>query len=81
MVDKAREAVTLPRLLRVVVSIDPSGARSADDRGADTIGIVVAALGADERGYVLADRSLKGSPGSGVERLLMPTTNLRRTGS
>ena len=62
MVDKAREAVTLPRMRRVVVSIDPSGARNADDLGADTIGIVVAALGDDGRGYVLADRSLKASP-------------------
>ena len=62
MIDKAREAVTLPRMRRVVVSIDPSGARNADDLGADTIGIVVAALGDDGRGYVLADRSLKTSP-------------------
>jgi phage terminase large subunit-like protein len=53
----ARTPVTLPGMQRVVVAVDPSGARGMDDEAADSIGIVVAALGADGRGYVLADRS------------------------
>jgi phage terminase large subunit-like protein len=64
MIDKAREPVTLPDMVRVVVAIDPSGARHADDQGADEIGIIVAGKGADGRGYVLADRTLKASPAS-----------------
>ena len=62
MIDKAREPVTVPRMARIVVAIDPSGARNADDTAADVIGIVVAGRGADGRGYVLADRSARLSP-------------------
>jgi phage terminase large subunit-like protein len=62
MIDKAREPVKAPDFQRIVVGIDPSGARSADDKQANLIGIVVAARGVDGRGYILADRSLKGSP-------------------
>lgn len=51
-----------PQLKRVVVAIDPSGARSAFDEKSDSIGVVVAGKGADGRAYVLADRSLKASP-------------------
>lgn len=47
---------------RVVVSVDPSGARNASDEGADKIGIVVAALGDDGRGYVLEDCTCRESP-------------------
>ena len=61
-IDIARRKVTLPGMQRVVVAVDPSGARSMDDEAADAIGIVVAALGTDGRGYVLADRSCKLSP-------------------
>jgi phage terminase large subunit-like protein len=61
-IDMARRPVTLPGMQRVVVAVDPSGARGMDDEAADSIGIVVAALGADGRGYVLADRSCKLSP-------------------
>jgi phage terminase large subunit-like protein len=61
-IDIARRKVTLPGMQRVVVAVDPSGARSMDDEAADSIGIVVAALGVDGRGYILADRSCKLSP-------------------
>jgi hypothetical protein len=47
---------------RVVVAIDPSGAASENDELADAIGIVVAGLGIDGRGYVLADRTCRLSP-------------------
>jgi phage terminase large subunit-like protein len=62
MLDAAREFRRLPPMRRIVVAVDPSGARSAEDSGADMIGIVVAGLGVDGRGYVLADRSCKLSP-------------------
>jgi Terminase RNaseH-like domain/Phage terminase large subunit len=47
---------------RVVVAVDASGAKDADDTGSDEIGIVVCATGTDGHGYVLADRSLRASP-------------------
>jgi phage terminase large subunit-like protein len=47
---------------RVVVAVDPSGARNSGDAGADKIGIVVAGLGDDGRGYVLEDCTCKDSP-------------------
>jgi phage terminase large subunit-like protein len=62
MIDAAREPITLPDMARVVVAVNPSGARGADDEAADMIGIVVAGKGVDGRAYVLADRSCKLSP-------------------
>lgn len=50
-----------PALRRVVVAVDPSGTGGVDDDG-DAIGIVVAGLGIDGRGYVLADRTCKLPP-------------------
>lgn len=47
---------------RVVVAVDPSGAKSAADESRDEIGIVGAALGVDGHGYVLADRSIRDAP-------------------
>ena len=52
----------LERRRRVVVAIDPSGARGREDEGRDEIGIVVAVRGDDGHAYVLADRSLRNSP-------------------
>jgi phage terminase large subunit-like protein len=49
-----------PELTRVVVAVDPSGS-SGEDEG-DAQGIIVAGLGVDGLGYVLADRSCKLSP-------------------
>lgn len=62
IIDQARQPCALPDMRRIVVAIDPSGARDAGDEAADAIGIVVAGLGVDERGYVLADRTCKLSP-------------------
>jgi len=53
---RVREA---PELTRVVVAIDPAATSRADS---DETGIVVAGLGADGRGYVLADRSGRYKP-------------------
>lgn len=46
-------------LVRAVVAIDPSGGSDPEN---DEQGIIVAALGADGRGYVLADRTCRLSP-------------------
>ena len=59
-IDAARVRET-PQLRRVVVAVDPSGTAGASDDG-DSIGIVVAGIGIDGRGYVLADRTCKLSP-------------------
>jgi predicted phage terminase large subunit-like protein len=48
-----------PDMARVVVAVDPSG---GDDAENAEQGIVVAGLGVDGRGYVLADRSCRLSP-------------------
>jgi phage terminase large subunit-like protein len=54
---EACRAVQAPELKRVVIGIDPpAGARE----GSDACGIVVAGLGEDDRGYVLADASVEG---------------------
>lgn len=68
MIDAARKPVRLPDMQRIVVAVDPSGARNQTDEGADEIGIVVAGRGDDGRGYVLADYSLKDSPGEWAKR-------------
>jgi phage terminase large subunit-like protein len=44
---------------RIVVAIDPP---AGDDSRAAECGIIVAGTGADGHGYVIADRSLRGSP-------------------
>lgn len=61
LIDRARiKRGDLPdRLLRVVVAVDPPGGSS---KGNAECGIVVAALGADRHGYILADLSGRMSP-------------------
>jgi len=49
-----------PEMKRIVVAVDPSGTKG--DGMGDDIGIVVAGLGMDGRGYVLADRTCQLSP-------------------
>lgn len=53
----------LPAMVRVVVSVDPSGA-SDDEQNADNdeVGIAVDALGVDGRAYLLEDLTVKGGP-------------------
>lgn len=48
-----------PRLVRIIVAVDPS---HADDGGGDACGIVVLGLGDDGHCYVLADYTLNASP-------------------
>jgi hypothetical protein len=52
----------MPQLVRIVIAVDPSGARHAKDVTADEIGIVVAGLGSDGVVYVLGDFSLRAGP-------------------
>lgn len=65
MIDRAKAwslaGNALPDMKRVVVAIDPSGTRGEEDSG-DSIGIIVAGLGVDNFGYVLADKTCKLSP-------------------
>ena len=63
MLDKVRTREGPPDLVRVVVAIDPSGTEGVEDDG-DSIGIIVAGLGVDGKGHVLADRTCKLSPAS-----------------
>lgn len=49
-----------PEMKRIVVAVDPSGTKG--DGGGDDIGIVVAGLGMDGRGYVLLDGTVQLSP-------------------
>ena len=65
-IDATRRSET-PDMRRIVVAVDPSGVGGAEDEG-DSQGIVVAGLGVDGRGYVLADRSCKLSPSGWARR-------------
>jgi hypothetical protein len=60
-IDSARvKADQKPDMRRIVVAVDPSGTKG-DDSG-DDIGIVVAGVGIDGRGYVLEDATCQLSP-------------------
>lgn len=60
MLEAARiEKAAMPPLRRIVIALDPAVSVS---EGADETGIIVAGLGADNRGYVLEDASGKFSP-------------------
>jgi hypothetical protein len=52
----------IPQLIRIVVAIDPSGARGEEDTRSDECGIVVVGLGADGRAYLLEDLSGRMGP-------------------
>lgn len=54
--------VQRPELKRIIVAIDPPGSSSKTSEEAAEAGIVVAGLGVDGRGYVIADYSLTGTP-------------------
>ncbi len=48
-----------PPMRRIVVGVDPAASNNEDS---DETGIIVAGLGVDGRGYVLADVTLRGTP-------------------
>ena len=62
---RSREDV--PEMARIVVAIDPAGSAEA---GANETGILVVAVGADGRGYVLDDYTMSGSPKAWADRAL-----------
>lgn len=53
-----------PDLTRIVVAVDPSGAKNELDTTHDMIGIVVVGRAANGHAYVLDDRTMLGSPKS-----------------
>lgn len=57
-----RHSREVPHLSRVVVAIDPSGAKNEFDISHDEIGIMVVGLGDDGHAYVLSDRTLLAGP-------------------
>jgi len=58
-IERARLKGSLPAFKRVVVAVDPAVTAKAES---NLTGIVAAALGVDDRGYVLADSSGRYSP-------------------
>lgn len=61
MLEKAAFRGSPPDMRRVVVAIDPSGTKGVQDNG-DSVGIIVAGIGADGFGYILEDCTVKASP-------------------
>lgn len=53
---------SLPDMVRIVVAVDPSGADDDLNVENDEIGIVVAGLGTDGKGYCLEDCTVKAGP-------------------
>ncbi len=66
------KGVETPDYARVVVAVDPAVTNNA---ASDETGIVIAALGADGRGYVLDDRSIKASPAEWARRAVAAYTD------
>lgn len=56
---EAARVLQAPDLVRLVVAVDPA---ATSDPTSDETGIVVAGVGANGDGYILADESLRGSP-------------------
>lgn len=52
----------VPKLKRIVIGVDPSGASGEEGESNNAIGIVAVGLGYDNLGYVLADATFVGSP-------------------
>ena len=57
----------LPKLNRIVVAVDPA---VSAEIGSDENGIVCAGIGEDNRGYVIDDASMKGTPRQWAERAI-----------
>ena len=57
----------LPEMGRIVVAVDPA---VSAETGSDEHGIVACGIGADQRGYVLDDASMKGTPRQWADRAI-----------
>ena len=64
---EAHRVDAVPDLKRIVVGVDPAATGGEDS---DLTGIVVAGLGIDGRGYVLADYSLRASPDTWARKVV-----------
>lgn len=53
---------SVPDMVRIVVSVDPSGSGDVDNADNDEIGIMVIGLGTDGNAYVLEDCTVKAGP-------------------
>ena len=62
IIDQQRTLEELPDMQRIIIAVDPSGSGDTDNIGNDEIGIIVAGLGIDGRGYVLEDLTCKVGP-------------------
>jgi phage terminase large subunit-like protein len=51
-----------PDMVRIVIGVDPSGSGDTDNADNDAIGICVAGLGTDGKGYLLEDLTVKAGP-------------------
>jgi len=51
-----------PEMQRIIIAVDPSGCSGPEDLRSDEVGIIVAGLGTDGRGYILEDLSGRFSP-------------------
>ena len=56
-----------PQMTRIVVAVDPA---ISNEEYSDEHGIIVAGLGSDGRGYILADVSMRGGPKEWAERAI-----------
>lgn len=56
-----------PVMDRIVVAVDPA---VSSESGSDEHGIIVAGMGADQRGYVLDDVSMRGTPRQWADRAI-----------
>lgn len=65
LIDQQRilDGSKVPKMIRKLVIVDPSGADDIEDTAADEIGIGVVGLGMDGNGYILEDLTMRGSPG------------------
>jgi predicted phage terminase large subunit-like protein len=62
------ELSEVPPLQRIVVAVDPSGARGPEDERSDEIGICVAGKGYNGRAYVLEDLTCRMGPAGWARR-------------
>lgn len=70
LIEASRVPAAPARLQRVVIGVDPSGAGSEEDEGADEIGVVASGIDADGIAYVLEDGSLRASPEAWAARVV-----------
>lgn len=69
----ANRVASMPDMRRIVVAVDPSGTAgkgAGKEAAGDDIGIVVAGLGVDGRGYVLQDGTVNLSPAGWSRRVV-----------